>query len=115
MPHARHSIDLPCLLLSSTLSLSFQAVCVLIHEVLPESTDLKIDVLVIPQRRVARLNDLDDGELACLMSSIRRVGGVIEKAYGADALTVACQVNTFSMFTWHVLIYETGRKSSWSE
>jgi hypothetical protein len=26
------------------------------------------------------------------MASIKRVGSVIERAYGADALTVACQV-----------------------
>ncbi|KIL71585.1 hypothetical protein M378DRAFT_155176 [Amanita muscaria Koide BX008] len=48
-------------------------------------------VLVIPQRPVSRLQDLNDHELASLMSSIRRVGSVIERAYGADALTIACQ------------------------
>lgn len=38
---------------------------------------------------------LSDQELACLMRSIRRVGGVIERVYGGDALTVACQVRVF--------------------
>ena len=33
-------------------------------------------------------------ELAALMGSVQRVGNVIEKAYGADALTVACQVRS---------------------
>jgi hypothetical protein len=35
-----------------------------------------------------------DNELACLMRSIKRVGSVIEKVYGADALTIACQACT---------------------
>ncbi|KAF8910010.1 HIT-like domain-containing protein [Gymnopilus junonius] len=48
-------------------------------------------VLVVPNRPVSRLADLDDKELACLMRSIRRVGSVIEKVYGGDSLTVACQ------------------------
>ncbi|KAF4612000.1 hypothetical protein D9613_004148 [Agrocybe pediades] len=48
-------------------------------------------VLVIPNRRVPRLFDLDDQELANLMGSIKRVGDVIQKVYGADALTIACQ------------------------
>ncbi|PPQ64307.1 hypothetical protein CVT26_002190 [Gymnopilus dilepis] len=48
-------------------------------------------VLVIPKRRVPRLADLDDQELTCLMRSIKHVGSVIERVYGADALTVACQ------------------------
>jgi len=48
-------------------------------------------VLVVPQRRVPRLADLDDQELACLMRSINRVGNVVQKVYGGDALTIACQ------------------------
>ncbi|ESK92135.1 hit domain protein [Moniliophthora roreri MCA 2997] len=48
-------------------------------------------VLVIPTRVVPRLTDLDDHELASLMTSVQRVGRVVERAYGADALTVACQ------------------------
>ncbi|KAF8167756.1 HIT-like domain-containing protein [Crassisporium funariophilum] len=48
-------------------------------------------VLVLPSRVVPRLADLDDNELFCLMRSIKRVGGVIQKAYGGDGLTVACQ------------------------
>jgi len=48
-------------------------------------------VLVIPNRRVPRLADLDDHELACLMRSIKRVGSVVQKVYGGDGLTIACQ------------------------
>ncbi|TFK77486.1 diadenosine hydrolase [Pluteus cervinus] len=48
-------------------------------------------VLVIPQRPVPRLADLDDQELASLMCSVKRVGSVIERVYGGDGLTVACQ------------------------
>ncbi|PPQ90622.1 hypothetical protein CVT25_006706 [Psilocybe cyanescens] len=48
-------------------------------------------VLVIPNRRVPRLTDLDDDELACMMRSIKHVGRVIQSVYGADALTIACQ------------------------
>ena len=33
-----------------------------------------------------------DQELSCLIHSVRRVGEVVERAYGADALTIACQV-----------------------
>ena len=35
---------------------------------------------------------LVDNELTCLMRSVNRVGRVIERVYGADALTIACQV-----------------------
>ncbi|KAF9270737.1 HIT-like protein [Marasmius fiardii PR-910] len=48
-------------------------------------------VLVIPTRPVPRLTDLNESELASLMTSVQRVGRVVEGAYGADALTVACQ------------------------
>ncbi|KIK70567.1 hypothetical protein GYMLUDRAFT_147998 [Collybiopsis luxurians FD-317 M1] len=48
-------------------------------------------VLVIPNRTVPRLADLNETELASLMGSVQRVGGVLERAYGADALTIACQ------------------------
>ncbi|KAF9486344.1 diadenosine 5',5'''-P1,P4-tetraphosphate asymmetrical hydrolase [Pholiota conissans] len=48
-------------------------------------------VLVIPNRPVPRLSDLDENELACLMQSVKRVGNVVEKVYGADGLTIACQ------------------------
>jgi len=48
-------------------------------------------VLVIPTRPVRRITDLKTDELASLMSSVQSVGRVIERAYGADALTVACQ------------------------
>lgn len=50
------------------------------------------DVLVIPRRVVPRLKDLESNELAALMLSVQQVGKVIERVYGADALTVACQV-----------------------
>ncbi|KAI0785497.1 HIT-like protein [Irpex lacteus] len=48
-------------------------------------------VLVIPRRVVSRLQDLDASELSALMSSVQHVGKVIERAYGADGLTIACQ------------------------
>ncbi|KAH9486378.1 Bis(5'-nucleosyl)-tetraphosphatase [asymmetrical] [Psilocybe cubensis] len=48
-------------------------------------------VLVIPNRNVPRITDLNDDELACMMRSIKRVGSVIQKVYGANALTIACQ------------------------
>ncbi|KAJ7723280.1 diadenosine tetraphosphate asymmetrical hydrolase [Mycena maculata] len=48
-------------------------------------------VLVIPTRHVPRLADLNEQELSSLMRAIQQVGSVIERAYGADALTVACQ------------------------
>lgn len=59
---------------------------------LPRCASVLEDVLVCPTRPVPRLKDLNTDELAALMGSVQRVGNVIEKAYGADALTVACQV-----------------------
>ncbi|KAJ3558541.1 hypothetical protein NM688_g861 [Phlebia brevispora] len=43
------------------------------------------------ERVVTRLRDLEGNELADLMLSVQRVGNVIERVYGADALTIACQ------------------------
>ncbi|PIL32155.1 hypothetical protein GSI_06861 [Ganoderma sinense ZZ0214-1] len=48
-------------------------------------------VLVIPTRVVPRLADLKHDELASLIASVQHVGRVIERVYGADGLTVACQ------------------------
>ncbi|KAI0275273.1 diadenosine 5',5'''-P1,P4-tetraphosphate asymmetrical hydrolase [Gloeopeniophorella convolvens] len=48
-------------------------------------------VLVCPTRPAARLADLRADELGELMCAVQRVGGVVERAYGADGLTVACQ------------------------
>ncbi|KAJ7916142.1 diadenosine 5',5'''-P1,P4-tetraphosphate asymmetrical hydrolase [Mycena leptocephala] len=48
-------------------------------------------VLVLPRRHVPRLADLSELELTSLMRAVQQVGSVIERAYGADALTVACQ------------------------
>jgi len=48
-------------------------------------------VLVIPTRAVPRLADLTPPELSSLMTSIQHVGQVIERVYGADGLTIACQ------------------------
>ncbi|KAF8218191.1 diadenosine tetraphosphate asymmetrical hydrolase [Mycena galopus ATCC 62051] len=48
-------------------------------------------VLVLPTRHVPRLADLSEPELASLMGAVQKVGSVIERVYGADALTVACQ------------------------
>ncbi|KAJ6494005.1 diadenosine hydrolase, partial [Mycena vitilis] len=52
-------------------------------------------VLVLPTRHVPRLADLSDPELASLMRSVQQVGSVIERAYGAEGLTVACQAAKF--------------------
>lgn len=49
------------------------------------------DVLVIPRRPVPRIADLTPPELAALMSSVQTVGQVVERAYAAHGLTVACQ------------------------
>lgn len=51
------------------------------------------DVLVVPKRPVQRLSELDEKELTSLMLSVNHVGKVIEKAYAADGLTIACQVS----------------------
>jgi bis(5'-adenosyl)-triphosphatase len=51
-----------------------------------------LDVLVIPNRPVPRLTDLTTPELTSLIASVQNVGRVVERAYGGDALTVACQV-----------------------
>ncbi|TBU49713.1 diadenosine hydrolase [Dichomitus squalens] len=48
-------------------------------------------VLVIPTRVVPRFADLEQDELASLMASVQHVGRVIERVYGADGLTIACQ------------------------
>ncbi|KAF5315865.1 hypothetical protein D9611_004944 [Ephemerocybe angulata] len=48
-------------------------------------------VLVIPTRPVQRIADLEDNELVSLIRSVRRVGNVVQRVYGADALTIACQ------------------------
>jgi len=48
-------------------------------------------VLVIPHRPVPRLSDLTTPELASLMTSVQKVGRVIERVYEGDALTIACQ------------------------
>ena len=53
-----------------------------------------VDVLVLPRRVVTRLKDLERPELADLMFSVQHVGRVIERVYGADSLTIACQVST---------------------
>ncbi|KAH8103547.1 HIT-like protein [Cristinia sonorae] len=48
-------------------------------------------ILVSPRRVVPRLADLEPGELADLMHSVQHVGKVIETAYKAEGLTIACQ------------------------
>lgn len=48
-------------------------------------------MLVIPNRPVPRLTDLTTAELTSLITSVQNVGQVVERAYGGDALTVACQ------------------------
>ncbi|KAJ8469578.1 hypothetical protein ONZ45_g16845 [Pleurotus djamor] len=48
-------------------------------------------VLVIPTRIVPRLTDLNESEVTSLMKAVQTVGRAVEKAYGADGLTIACQ------------------------
>ncbi|PAV22843.1 diadenosine 5, 5 -P1,P4-tetraphosphate asymmetrical hydrolase [Pyrrhoderma noxium] len=48
-------------------------------------------VLVIPTRVVPRLADLSPAEVAALFTSVQHVGRVVERVYGADSLTIACQ------------------------
>ena len=49
---------------------------------------------------VPSLTDLHMDELAELMRAIQRVGRVVERAYKADGLTIACQVpSSSSSFT----------------
>ncbi|KAJ7471180.1 diadenosine hydrolase [Mycena galericulata] len=48
-------------------------------------------VLVLPKRHVQRLADLSEPELSSLMRAVQQVGSVIQRAYGADGLTIACQ------------------------
>jgi hypothetical protein len=50
------------------------------------------DVLVCSTRPVPRLTDLRADELTELMHAVQRVGHVVERAYKADGLTIACQV-----------------------
>ena len=52
------------------------------------------DVLVCSTRPVPRLADLRADELAELMHAVQRVGRVVERAYDAEGLTVACQVSS---------------------
>jgi diadenosine tetraphosphate (Ap4A) HIT family hydrolase len=50
------------------------------------------DVLVIPTRVVSRISDLSPAEASSLFTSVQAVGRIVEKAYDADGLTIACQV-----------------------
>lgn len=52
-------------------------------------------VLVIPRRVVPRLADLKPDEVSGLFQSVQVIGGIIEKAYYAQSLTIACQVEQF--------------------
>src|SRR4051812_48540509 len=49
-------------------------------------------VLVAPLRQVQRVSDLLPDELSSLALSVQIVGRVIERAYGAQALSIICQV-----------------------
>lgn len=46
---------------------------------------------MLPKRRVRRLEELTPDEVSSLFLTAQRVGRVIEKAFKADALTIACQ------------------------
>lgn len=70
------------------------------------------DVLVLPRRVVPRLRDLDASELSDLMASVQRVGTVIERVYGADALTIACQVR-FTSFSLIIIQGDVTLLAGW--
>ncbi|CUA67460.1 Bis(5'-nucleosyl)-tetraphosphatase[asymmetrical] [Rhizoctonia solani] len=48
-------------------------------------------VLVVPNKVVPRLGDLSPEEIADVFSLVQRVGGVVQKEYKAEGLTIACQ------------------------
>ncbi|KAL5536081.1 HNT2 [Sanghuangporus sanghuang] len=48
-------------------------------------------VLVVPNRVVPRLADLSPIEVSALFTSVQLVGRIVERAYNADGLTIACQ------------------------
>lgn len=50
------------------------------------------DVLVVPQRVVPRIGDLDATEVSDLFLSVQRISKVIERAYSADGFNIAIQV-----------------------
>jgi bis(5'-adenosyl)-triphosphatase len=54
-------------------------------------------VLVAPLRPVKRVSDLFPDELTSLALSVQAVGRVIERAYGAQALSIVCQVCTYPL------------------
>lgn len=53
---------------------------------------LASDVLVISKRVVPRMADLTSDEMSDLFISVQHISRVIEKEYGAQSMTVACQV-----------------------
>jgi HIT domain len=54
------------------------------------------DVLVIPTRVVSRISDLSPAEASSLFTSVQAIGRIVEKAYDADGLTIACQVRSLA-------------------
>lgn len=71
------------------------------------------DVLVIPNRPVKRLVDLSPEEVSSLFSTVQKVGKVVEEAYKADALTLACQVFStsilFAGILFHLILFSCNR------
>ncbi|KAG9098337.1 hypothetical protein FS749_004013 [Ceratobasidium sp. UAMH 11750] len=52
---------------------------------------MSLDVLVISNRAVPRLSDLSPEEVADMFSTVQQVGNLIQTAFKAEALTIACQ------------------------
>ncbi|KAG9087170.1 hypothetical protein FRC07_012886, partial [Ceratobasidium sp. 392] len=48
-------------------------------------------VLVVPNRVVPRLSDLSPEEIADVFCTVQQVGNLVQKAYNAEGLTIACQ------------------------
>ena len=49
-------------------------------------------MLVLPRRVVPRITDLNADEVSDLFLAVQSVGRAVERAYGAEALTVSVQV-----------------------
>ena len=72
------------------------------------------DVLVCSTRPVPRLTDLRADELTELMHAVQRVGHVVERAYKADGLTIACQVIMIPSHIHTYILFVSPLISGWS-
>lgn len=69
-------------------------------------------VLVIPQTPYKRLTDVPDAEVGAMFTAAKRIGGVLERVFGGDALTVSVQDGASAGQTVdHVHIHVLPRRS----